>query len=908
MRQTLLKKLTTSGALLLAAGAMSSYAAAPSGPQGFATAKEFLDIGGTAIQPLRDDPRFPNNPSGTYYTPRLEWPTGPNDATPPPGNVKDNYGVLIQGYIYPPADGDYIFAMSADDNAEFWLSSDDKPANIVQIAAEPQWNDPRQYSVTDRRNPDAPENVSSKIKLTKGKAYYFEALMKEGGGGDNLSVAWTGPGATTPPQNGDIPILGKYLATVDKTLATPEVLATGNSLFGVTFTVVEGGGTAATLDAASVKVTIDGNAATATTTKDGLINTIATTSATPFASDSKHTAVLSAKDSKGTAINASFSFTVEHYGTITADLKVKADTSKPGFVMSMFENSANQNNTIQRILDALAGKLKDADGNLLPNNADPSATGVASGPGKTVNGLVVFEIPTVINMSQTGGDNAGNWTTDDVMPGIPSTDGSTDGIAASFDTYVDLPQGFITMGVNSDDGFRTTAGLVNDAVAAINLGQFDGGRGASDTIFQIYVQEAGTYPLRTIWEEGGGGANIEWFTVNNGKKVLLNDAANGGYKAYRALSGGAGSPIAVTSVSPGPGATEVSTAPTITAAIADGATKVDKASVKLNVAGKDVAAKVDQAGGITTVSYTASPDFDTATLVNVSLTFKDTAGASRTATWSFTTTVLGKDALYIEAEDFNFGGGQWLKTDNIGMDKKPYPGGSYKDLGTDADAEIDWHNPGGNAGQAYRSGTGVAAGKENGSAGSFRGYFDVTSWWTVGWNDAGDWQNYTRKFPTPAQKYNVYGHVSSGGSPINFELAQITSDPTKPDQTKKVLAEIKPGRATAGWDTLEIFPFTEVGTQTPAVVELGGEVTLRITLPGGNGDIDYIVFSPAKAPSNNTPPALSIANSNGKVVITYEGTLQGSDTINGTFTDVAGASSPFTADTSKGQKFYKARR
>ncbi|MBI3415340.1 MAG: hypothetical protein HY043_08480 [Verrucomicrobia bacterium] len=620
--------------------------------------------------------------------------------------------------------------------------------------------------------------------------------------------------------------------------------------------------------------------------------------------------MLSAKDSKGGAVGATFSFTTEHYGTLTPDLKVNADKSKPGFIFNASQVSLGDPNSLAFLEKQLNGTLKDADGNSVANDADPSSIGNAKGAGKVVGPLVQFEVEGVINYDSTSDAGAnGNFQPDIRMPGFPGTGGSTDNAGAEVLTFVDLPAGFLTMGVNSDDGFRVTAGNVGDALAAINLGQFDGGRGASDTLFDVYVAEAGTYALRCIWENGGGGSNLEWFTIVNGKKVLLNDAANGGLKAYRALAAGASSPVVVKSVSPTPGQLEVSTAPTITVILADGAAKVDKASVKLNVAGKDVAAKVDQAGGTTTVSYTVSPDFDTATTVAASLSFKDTAGASRTATWNFTTTVLGKEALYIEAEDFNFGGGQWVQDKNIGMDKKPYAGGDYKDLGTDADAEIDYHNPGGNAGQAYRSGTGVAAGKENGSAGSFRGYFDVTDWWTVGWNDAGDWQNYTRKFPTPAAKYNVFGHVSSGGSPIDFELAQVTSDPTKPDQTTKLLAEIKPGRATAGWDTLEIFPFTTPGTQDLAVVELGGLTTLRITLPGGNGDIDYIVFSPAKAVTPPTnPPKLGIAATGGKVVITYEGTLQGSDTVNGTFADVAGATSPFTADTSKAAKFYKARR
>ena len=61
---------------------------------------------------------------------------------------------------------------------------------------------------------------------------------------------------------------------------------------------------------------------------------------------------------------------------------------------------------------------------------------------------------------------------------------------------------------------------------------FNAGRGAADTIFGFAVPEAGVYPMRLIWYEGGGGANVEWFTVgSDGTKTLIN--AEGGLKAYR---------------------------------------------------------------------------------------------------------------------------------------------------------------------------------------------------------------------------------------------------------------------------------------------------------------------------------------------------------------------------------------
>ena len=36
---------------------------------------------------------------------------------------------------------------------------------------------------------------------------------------------------------------------------------------------------------------------------------------------------------------------------------------------------------------------------------------------------------------------------------------------------------------------------------------FDGGRGASDTFYNVLIQQPGLYPVRSVWFEGGGGAN-----------------------------------------------------------------------------------------------------------------------------------------------------------------------------------------------------------------------------------------------------------------------------------------------------------------------------------------------------------------------------------------------------------------
>jgi hypothetical protein len=69
------------------------------------------------------------------------------------------------------------------------------------------------------------------------------------------------------------------------------------------------------------------------------------------------------------------------------------------------------------------------------------------------------------------------------------------------------------------------------------LGQFDGGRGqGTPTLFSFYVPIAGVYPLRLLEYQGQGGANCEWFSVDNlGNYILLNDTNNpAALKTYRA--------------------------------------------------------------------------------------------------------------------------------------------------------------------------------------------------------------------------------------------------------------------------------------------------------------------------------------------------------------------------------------
>ena len=151
----------------------------------------WYDIPGTGLGSLRNDPRFPDSPDMTEMRDSFDSELDP----------WDNYGCRALGYLYAPADGDYEFWVAGDDNCELWLSTNDDPGNATEIARVSGWTN--QYEWTKY-----PDQKSSTITLQAGKKYYIEALMKEGGGGDTLTVGWGGPTIGAGP----VIIDGQYLS------------------------------------------------------------------------------------------------------------------------------------------------------------------------------------------------------------------------------------------------------------------------------------------------------------------------------------------------------------------------------------------------------------------------------------------------------------------------------------------------------------------------------------------------------------------------------------------------------------------------------------------------------------------------------------------------------------------------
>jgi hypothetical protein len=110
-----------------------------------------------------------------------------------PWDIMDNYGARIRGFLTAPATGNYTFWVAGDDGTVLRLSTDESANNKVDIASVATWTARQEWN-------KYPTQKSTPIALIAGKRYYIEALVKEGVGGDNLTVGWLRPG-----QAGSVP-------------------------------------------------------------------------------------------------------------------------------------------------------------------------------------------------------------------------------------------------------------------------------------------------------------------------------------------------------------------------------------------------------------------------------------------------------------------------------------------------------------------------------------------------------------------------------------------------------------------------------------------------------------------------------------------------------------------------------
>ncbi len=127
---------------------------------------------------LTTDPRYPARPTRTEVMTNISGFQR--------GDLGNNYGERVYGYLVPKTTGAHIFTVTGDDDTELWLSTSDNPALKRKIAGFTGFTTPTQFTKYAGQK-------SVPIVLTAGKSYYLEVLHVGLSGVDVFKIYWQTP-------------------------------------------------------------------------------------------------------------------------------------------------------------------------------------------------------------------------------------------------------------------------------------------------------------------------------------------------------------------------------------------------------------------------------------------------------------------------------------------------------------------------------------------------------------------------------------------------------------------------------------------------------------------------------------------------------------------------------------------
>lgn len=141
---------------------------------GLANYQVYTDIAGITLANLTSAAKYPNSPDITRMITSLS------------GNHSgDNFGARLSGAIIPPLTGSYRFYIASDDASQLKLNpSGMTPSGATVVASVNGSTSPQEWT----KNASQQSEV---FNLTAGSAIYFEALHKEGGGAEHVTVGWS---------------------------------------------------------------------------------------------------------------------------------------------------------------------------------------------------------------------------------------------------------------------------------------------------------------------------------------------------------------------------------------------------------------------------------------------------------------------------------------------------------------------------------------------------------------------------------------------------------------------------------------------------------------------------------------------------------------------------------------------
>ena len=327
-------------------------------------------------------------------------------------------------------------------------------------------------------------------------------------------------------------------------------------------------------------------------------------------------------------------------------------------------------NSFQRALKQLNGTLLDASGNTITNEALPGPNLDGSYNQDTVN----FEKDgSLMDVTDASGAILASFSPS-LFPGIPGAGGHVLNFAAEVIGFLELTAGTHTFGIsvgaertdfNDDDGYQLFVGSNPRDFFATPVASYQ--RAAQGFVGNQHIENeitvdapvTGIYPFRIVYWQTGGGANLQWYTIdtNTQERILINDPANAAaVKAYRDSSLPAAAAPYVGEVTPNPGSAGNSPATAIEAILFDGARVVDTNSIQLSLNGVNVTPQTKTKTGAKTVIRYAPNATRTDPNNLVRLIFKDSGNIFYTNTWQFSINVTGGSTTSVTGQwDFDQG-------------------------------------------------------------------------------------------------------------------------------------------------------------------------------------------------------------------------------------------------------------
>lgn len=502
--------------------------------------------------------------------------------------------------------------------------------------------------------------------------------------------------------------------------------------------------------------------------------------------------------------------------------------------------------------------------------------------------------------------------------------------------------------LRSDDGsellISTDEKPENLGVVAFESGCCDAfkepGAGDETTATPIPLVQGKKYYIRAVYKEGGGGDYVQVAmrktTAGTPASLLTPMSA----KDFSVAGGVPVNPQGVfLGITPAIGAKGVLPNTKITIQHYDGLTALTSANTSLKFNGQAVAASITKEGNVLSVSYDPGALLPSGSVNTVSLSYLDAGGNPTSLDYSFTVAlhsgqtkdkVAGYPGLILNKAEYTADAGghtgkagdyainltmaggpvvsmdsKFLAAANAATEKDEFSVAFWqKKLDIADSSAFTLHSVGSGNNRGFHSHTPWSnqhiyfdtVGCCDGSTQRIEAGIDTFAGYQP--PDAGFWTNswHLFVFTKKADQKNIYidGQLFLNGS---------SSNPLPKDHIAFYMGSGAGGGELSHAIIDDFSVYGKELTEANALALFNG--TLPTALPAATGLIAYWDYNDS-TPSVVTAPKLSIsAVVNGKITLTFEGTLQSADTVGGAYSAVAGAS-PLTVDVNSAAKFYRA--